>query len=219
MKKNTRFALSALAGLGIAAAAVPALAADVVYEEPPAPQPIFDPAPVSTWAGPYAGVQAGYNFSGSTDGPAGVSIDTDGWQVGAFAGYNFQNDRFVYGAEVDINYNDVSGTIPGFQARSKVDGSLRGRAGIAVTDDILVYGTAGLAVERQRVFFGNEADTNVMLGYTVGAGVDAKLTDQVFARAEYRFTDYGSEDFDIGAASGSYDSSNHRVTLGLGVKF
>src|SRR5690606_14078371 len=104
--------------------------------------------------------------------------------------------------------------IPGFQARSKVDGSLRGRAGIAVTDDILVYGTAGLAVERQRVFFGNLADTNVMLGYTVGAGVDAKLTDQVFARAEYRFTDFGSEDFDIGGASGSYDSSNHRVTLG-----
>ena len=56
MKNNTKFALSTVAGLGFAAfAAMPAFAADVVYEEPPAPAAPMVTAPVSSWAGPYAG--------------------------------------------------------------------------------------------------------------------------------------------------------------------
>ena len=210
--------MSALAGLGIVAATVPAMAADVVYQEPPAPSPIFEPTPVSSWAGPYAGLTFGYGFSGKVDGPGG-DASIDGWQVGAFGGFNLQHDRFVYGLEADINYNDISGQDLGPHAKSKVDGSLRARAGFAVTDDILLYGTAGLAVERMRLWSGVNHETNVMMGYTVGAGIDAKLTEQVFARGEYGYTDYGSETFNIGAASGDYDSSNHRVTVGLGMRF
>ena len=79
-----------------------------------------------------------------------------------------------------------------------------------------------MAAERQRITDRRPAtrDTNVMLGYTVGAGVDAKLTDQVFGRLEYRYTDYGSKDFDLpGVGTPSIDSSNHRVSVGLGIKF
>ena len=220
MKTNTRFALSALAGLGIVAATVPAMAADVVYQEPPAPSPIFEPTPVSSWAGPYAGLQLGYGFSGSVNG-LGNDIGTDGWTGGAFGGFNLQNGSFVYGLEADINYNDINGSNAGVDARSRFDGSLRARAGIAVNEDLLVYGTAGIAAEKLRLteIATGTRDTNTMVGYTVGAGADVKLTEQVFARGEYRFTDYGSETFDIGAASGDYDSSNHRVTVGLGLKF
>lgn len=222
MNINKRFALSAAAVLGISMAA-PALAADVVYEEPPAPAPIIESAPVSSWAGPYAGLHAGYGFGGSVhDKTNDNDIETKGWLGGAFGGFNMQNGQFVYGAEADVNYNDADGSNAGVDARARIDGSLRARAGVALNDDILVYGTAGVAAERLKVTdtVTAQSDTNLMLGYTVGAGTDVKLTEDVFARAEYRYSDYGSETFDLpGIGNPSIDSSNHRVTVGLGIKF
>lgn len=218
MKSNTKYALSAVAGLGVAAfAAAPALAADVVYEEPPAPAPIVETAPVSTWVGPYLGAQLGYGFGGNVD-VDGNEIDTDGVVGGVFGGWNFQSGQFVYGLEADVNGSGIEGSNAGEEARSSVDGSVRARVGVAVTDDILVYGTAGGAAERLEITSGGAEDTQTMLGYTVGAGVDARLTEQVFARAEYRYSDYGSEDFDLPGV-GEVDSSNHRVMVGVGIKF
>jgi len=219
MNTTKRFALSAAAVMGLSA---PAFAADVVYQEPPAPAPIIESAPVSSWAGPYAGVHLGYGFSGSAETSVGGvtnDIGTSGWLGGAFGGFNAQNGQFVYGAEADVNYSGVDGSNAGETARSRLDGSLRGRLGYAINDDVLVYGTAGVAAERLRVTDGLGArDTNMMVGYTVGAGTDVKLTDDVFARAEYRYSDYGSENFNLTAPT-SVDSSNHRVTVGLGIKF
>lgn len=217
MKINSRFALASVVS-AVAFAVSPAFAADVVYQEPPAPAPVFEPAPVATWAGPYAGIQLGYGFSGSVERP-GNDIGTDGFLGGVFGGYNFQNGQFVYGLEGDVNYSDVHGTDAGEAARSRFEGSIRARVGMAVTDDVLVYGTFGGAAEKQRVVVDGVRDSNTMLGYTVGAGVDARLTEKVFARAEYRFTDYDDEKFDFGAGAVPYDSSNHRVTLGVGFKF
>lgn len=220
MKSNTKFALSAVAGLGVVAfAAAPALAADVVYEEPPAPAPIIESAPVASWAGPYLGVQLGYGFGGNVD-AGGNEIDTDGVLGGVFGGWNFQNGQFVYGLEADVNGSGMKGSNAGVEARSRVDGSVRARLGVAVTDDILVYGTAGGAAERLEVSAAGADDSQTMLGYTVGAGVDARMTEQVFARAEYRYTDYGSEDFTLpGVGTAEVDSSNHRVMVGVGIKF
>jgi outer membrane immunogenic protein len=217
MNNTKRFAFSAAAVLGLSAA--PALAADVVYQEPPAPAPIIESAPVSSWAGPYAGVHLGYGFSGSVqDRTIGNDISTKGWLGGAFGGFNMQNGQFVYGGEADVNYSSIDGGNAGTAARARLDGSLRARAGVAVNDDVLVYGTAGVAAERLRVTTAAAQDTNLMLGYTVGAGTDVKLTDDVFARAEYRYSDFGSDTFDLGAPT-KIDSSNHRVTVGLGIKF
>lgn len=219
MKNNTKFALSTVAGLGFAAfAAMPAFAADVVYEEPPAPAAPMVTAPVSSWAGPYAGIQAGYGFSGDVSTP-GADVETDGFMGGVFGGFNWQNGSFVYGVEADANYSAMDGEEAGIDTRTKFDGSVRARAGVAVTDNLLVYGTAGGAAERQEIEVGGVEDTQSMLGYTVGAGVDAKLTEQVFARAEYRYTDYGEETFNFGGGDVEFDSSNHRVTVGLGIKF
>jgi outer membrane immunogenic protein len=220
---NNRFYRPAALALGVAMlASAPALAADVVYQEPPAPAAPMQFAPVNTWSGPYAGVSLGYGFNGKTRNRAnGDTAETEGWMGGAFGGFNQQNGSFVYGAEADINYSDVDGQAAGFNSRTTVDGSLRGRAGVTVTEDILLYGTAGLAAERQRITDNLcNRDTNVALGYTAGAGVDAKLTDQVFGRLEYRYTDYGKKDYSLpGLGNTQIDSKNHRVSVGLGVKF
>lgn len=220
MTARKSFIRSSVAGLAIAAfGAVPVMAADVVYQEPPAPAPApMVNLPVADWSGPYAGVTFGYGFGGRTNTPASA-INTQGWMGGAFGGFNMQNGQFVYGVEGDVNYTGIRGGNAFESSRSTWDGSVRARAGVAVTDDVLVYATAGGAVERQRITNNvtGVAENQALFGYTVGAGVDAKLTDQVFGRVEYRFTDYGRKDF--ANVGGNVDTRNNRVNVGLGFKF
>ena len=58
-----------------------------------------------------------------------------------------------------------------------------------------------------------------MLGWTAGAGVDVKITEQVFGRVEYRYTDFGAEDFNTGSGPQSSRLHANRVTFGVGMKF
>ena len=197
--------------------AMPAFAADVI-EQPPAP-PVAEivPEQVSNWAGPYLGLQAGYGF-GTVELP-GPNIDTDGFTGGAFAGIQGQNGSFVYGIEADVNYNHSRGRNLTTSSRSNVDGSLRARLGYAVNDRILVYATAGGAAENRQIRDAAGRDENTMLGWTAGAGVDAKLTDQVFGRLEYRYADYGNETFNTGSGAQRVSSQQNKVMLGIGLKF
>lgn len=215
-----KFARPMAAALGVAmlAGALPANAADAVMEEPPAPAAPMIEAPVASWAGPYAGIQLGYGFSGRTETPVG-DMDTKGFIGGAFGGYNFQNGMFVYGAEVDLNYANLKGDMPGFESKTTLDGSLRARIGVAATDSILIYGTAGGAAQSLKLEDRFGSDRNTLIGWTAGAGVDVKVTENIFARAEYRYTDFGSKDFNTGVGSQSVSSRDNRVMFGLGMKF
>ena len=219
MQANLHFlrpaaALSLVALLG----AAPAYAADIVEQPPEPPAAPMETPPLNTWEGPYAGVSLGYGFAGSTNTDTG-DFDTDGFVGGVFGGYNFQTDMFVYGLEGDIGYSNFTGDNGVTEAETGFEGSLRARLGVAVTDDILLYGTAGGAAQRLEISDPVGSDSQTMLGWTAGAGVDVKLTDQVFGRLEYRYTDFGSEDFNTGSGIQSVDTSNNRVSVGLGMKF
>ena len=208
------------AALGLIAllGAVPAYAADVV-EQPPAPPaaPLEEP-PVNTWSGPYAGISLGYGFSGTTTPDTG-DIDTDGFVGGVFGGYNFQNNMFVYGLEGDVGYGNIKGDNDFTETKSGFEGSLRARMGVAVTDDVLLFATGGGAAQQLKVSDFAGDDTQGMFGWTAGGGVDVKLTEQVFGRIEYRYTDFGSSDFDTGSGSQSVSSRENRINFGIGMKF
>ena len=88
-----------------------------------------------------------------------------------------------------------------------------------MTPDVLVYATAGGAAKRAKVSDFAGSDTKGKLGYTVGAGTDVKLTDNVFGRVEYRYTDLGRDTFNTGSGDREVDDRSHRVSFGLGVKF
>ncbi|MBN9268995.1 MAG: porin family protein, partial [Mesorhizobium sp.] len=75
----------------------------------------------------------------------------------------------------------------------------------------------GLAAKDQKVDDGTNSESKGMLGWTAGVGTDIKLTDNVFGRVEYRYTDFGSKDF--GSTIGKVKSSDNRVTFGVGMKF
>jgi len=215
MKTNLKFAPLA-AVFGLFALGGTAFAADVVSEEPPAPAPVAE-LPVASWAGPYAGINLGYGFGGHVKAP-GVDAKTKGFIGGVFGGYNWQQENFVYGAEADLGYNGTKGSDNGLSAKSGIEGSLRARLGYAVTPEILLYGTGGLAAKNQKIddSVTGVNDSKAMLGWTAGAGTDIKITDNVFGRVEYRYTDYGSKTF---GDTGKVKSSDNRVTFGVGMKF
>lgn len=216
MQANLKFAPIAVA-LGLFALSGTAFAADVVSEEPPAPAPVAE-LPVASWAGPYAGISAGYGFSGHAkvhDG--GPDIKTKGFVGGVFGGYQWQQENFVYGAEADLGYNGVKGDSGGVNSKGGFEGSLRARLGYAVTPEILLYGTGGGALKNQKISVPGDSDSNTMFGWTAGVGTDIKITDNVFGRVEYRYTDFGSKSFD--SVGTKVKESDNRVTFGVGMKF
>ena len=211
--------LAAAFGL-VALAAMPAFAADVVMEEPPAPAAPMEQPPLNTWSGPYAGVTLGYGFSGKAeDETTSNSISTDGFMGGAFVGYNYQMDNFVLGAEGDIGYSGVEGDNAGTNVKSGFEGSLRARLGYAVSPDILVYGTAGGAGKHFEVSNAVGEDSNTAFGWTAGVGTDIKLTEAVFGRVEYRYTDFGSDSYNLGGTNHEVSNKDHRIQFGVGMKF
>lgn len=210
--------VAAAIGLVALAGVTTANAADVIMEEPPAPAAPMEQPPLATWSGPYAGVTLGYGFSGTTD-VGGLEIDTDGVLGSAFVGANYQFGNVVAGVEADLGYSDVNGSNGGIESQSGVEGSLRARLGYVVTPDVLLYATAGGAAQDLEVSGGGVSDSNTMLGWTAGAGADVKVTENVFVRGEYRYTDFGSDDFNTAAGIQEVDSKDHRIQLGVGVKF
>ena len=219
MSANLKFARPlALASVIALVGAAPVFAADAI-ETVPEPAAPMEYAPVATWTGGYAGVQLGYGFSGEAQEP-GNDIDIDGVVGGAFGGYQAElGNGLVAGVEGDLNYSGVKGSNAGTEAKSGVDGSLRARLGYAVSPDILPYVTAGGAAQRLKVTEGGVSDSNTMLGWTAGAGVDVKVTENVFVRGEYRYTDFGSDDFTTGSGTREVSSHDNRVGLGVGFKF
>ncbi|KAA3448269.1 porin family protein [Mesorhizobium sp. SARCC-RB16n] len=217
MQANLKFARPLAVALGLFALGGTAYAADVVQEEPPAPAPVAE-LPVASWAGPYAGINLGYGFSGKTkEKDLGFSTNTKGFVGSVFGGYQWQQENFVYGGEAELGYNGVKGDDNGVHSKGGFEGSLRARLGYAVTPEILLYGTGGLAGRSLKVqddTFGS--DTATMIGWTAGVGTDIKLTDNVFGRVEYRYTDFGSKSFDN---IGKVKATDNRVTFGLGMKF
>lgn len=102
-----------------------AYAADLII--PTTPQPIIESAGFD-WDGIYVGAQGGAQFGGDTNGV-----------IGAFAGVNFDTGSgFIAGVEVNGDYVWNGDDFNAWEVLAS------GRGGVLVTDDVLVYGKAGV---------------------------------------------------------------------------
>jgi outer membrane immunogenic protein len=219
------------AAMVTAALTAPGLAADLgarTYTKAPAL------APVSNWSGFYVGGNLGYGWGdGNTDfsflpTPSDFNIATLGARStgvtgGAQLGYNWQIGSLVTGLEADIQGSDIKGSaranptlagtaipFPGavLSSEQKLSwlGTVRGRLGVTVTPDLLLYGTGGLAyghvdASANSQFF----DTGVLtvefpasvsktkVGWTAGAGAEWMFAHNWSAKLEYLYVDLGSE--------------------------
>lgn len=140
------------------------------------------PAPANDWTGVYFGGTFGW-ATGTTTDDADVEYDFDGTVYGGFAGYNYQFDNnFVLGGEIaastgEREYDDTGDT---FDA-TFID--LKARMGYAM-DRALVYVSGGYTFANY-----DDDEDSESTGFNVGAGVDFKVTDNIFIGAEYIYRD------------------------------
>jgi len=191
------------------------------------------PVMATTWTGAYIGGFGGYGAGTAAVSPdtfltlAGsypVTLDPRGGFIGADVGYNYQmNNGFVFGAVADMAWADIAGKTcvdvnlcSGDPDDSYAHGTvqwlatLRAKAGFAATSDLLIYATGGLAFAGGHGYdnnvtsiYGMSADAT-HVGWTIGAGLDYKLTPSLFLEAEYLYADLGRQNYvySISPASG-----------------
>ncbi len=213
-----------LASAAVLALSGAAHAADAVDQIPAAPAAVEE-VQVWSWSGPYVGVHGGYGWSDSSfdvSATGTFDADLDGGLLGAFVGYNHQlSNNVVVGIEADVehNWNDDSFGGGAAEAQTEWQGSVRARLGYAF-DRTLVYATGGWAGARAEIdVVGTGSEEEMLNGYTVGAGVEHAFTDNMFARVEYRYTDFSEKTFDYGVGTIDADIDQHAIRVGLGVKF
>jgi outer membrane immunogenic protein len=203
----------------LAGTATASAAADLVEPVPAAPEAVIEQTQVYSWDGAYLGIFGGANWLRSEleNGAIDRQGTSTGGLLGGFAGWNRQLDNnIVFGLEGDLKYDWNNKTYNGFETGTDWGGSARVRLGYAF-DDALIYATGGWTAANAFVDppGNNNSKEKMINGWTVGAGVDYKFTDNVFARAEYRFNDYGTEKF----GPTKVDFQQHNAILGVGFKF
>jgi outer membrane immunogenic protein len=210
------------------------------------------PAPAS-WSGFYAGLNAGLGWSptswrNTASTPAatffdylpgqGFSDTMSGILGGAQVGINFQNGPWVYGAEAAISGADIYGdfkSVTGaaddqFRARLNALFLATGRLGYAWNDN-LVYGKAGFAAAKLYLSVsdptapttGSGSDSQWRSGWTVGLGLEHRLTPQLSLAVEYDYIDLGSDSYELGGSAGTYswtfEPELHLLMLRLNYRF
>ncbi|WP_417309702.1 outer membrane protein [Devosia sp.] len=217
------------AGLSTVAFASMAHAADLIVD----PAPVM-PGVVETsgnWDGAFVGAFGGYASGVTAPDNTGSTFDLEpaGWQLGVNAGVNFTlSNGIVAGVVGDIAWADLSDSLT-FTAPfsgsydSKVDwlGSLRGRVGID-GGDFLPYLTAGLAVAHNTLSVtgnGTLSDDQTHIGWTVGAGAEFAVTDELSIDLLYRYSDYGTKTYAISGPEEDVGLTAHQLTVGLNYAF
>ena len=243
--------------VGSLRAQFPASAQAVANPPPPSPVPVF------TWTGFYLGGQIGYAW-GDNDGtvafatPGGlfgsdalVGNDAQGVIGGGHLGYNLQIDQWVVGAEGTVDGTTLSrnvlvpvidptgatpgGTVTG-TVRSGLQGSIRGRAGVAF-DRLLIYGTGGVAfagfdtdlqisgTDAVGPFFASGSRSSTRTGWTAGGGVEYAITPNWSVFGEYRYSDFGHiTDLTFPGVVGTIETADrhlaqNQVEVGFSYKF
>jgi outer membrane immunogenic protein len=151
-----------------------------------------EPLNAYSWAGPYLGATLGYEWgavSNSLTRPSGVA-------GGLQAGYNWQSGAFVFGGEADIQLSGADDTLSPFQFSNPWFGTVRGRAGVSL-NNVLIYGTAGLAYGELRAETFNLAESHVDVGWVAGLGVEVGLTPHWSAKAEWLYLDLSGRSFTL----------------------
>ena len=194
-------------------------------------------ATIYSWSGFYIGGHAGWaggrsrtdvGLPDALDCGGGLSCESISHNVngafgGAYIGYNWQVNSFVFGLEAEGGYigarNTVFSTIAPdhrFETSYGAYGAFTGRLGVAV-DRALFYAKGGVAVARIK----NEALDDVgafvpspdpehigrsdttRFGWAVGGGMEYALTNNWIIRGEYLYMQFENKTvFDLGDGSG-----------------
>jgi outer membrane immunogenic protein len=262
-----RFSPGLLVGFAVAASALATAASAADLPVPAAPAyapPVYRPV-IYDWTGIYGGINVGggvlddvvTNTTTTTLLNAGTQTKLSPFSVvgGAQAGFNIEFAPFVIGAEGTFTWSNISGTqvtpslLPTISENSVSTpqwyATATGRAGFAA-NDFLFYAKGGAAWMNvhytQNVAAGSVQSAQTIVdtrsGFTVGGGVEFGMTENLSARLEYDFLDFGTKTYNfnnlgftpagspigtaltpIGAAPMSIKSFTQLITVGLNYRF
>lgn len=178
------------------------------------------------WQGFYAGLTLGAGSTVYNVDKVGTDRDlkSNGIGLGALAGYNFTNGPWVWGVEADIGGHGFDkkktatvvgvGTLTG---DSGILGSARLRGGYA-WNNVLLYGTAGLALTSLDVTSSLGGKSEFKTGFVAGVGVEWAFDKAWTARVEGLGYGFGSEDTLAGTKRDAALGTS-TVRLGIARKF
>ncbi|MBN9363410.1 MULTISPECIES: outer membrane protein [unclassified Devosia] len=201
-----RFVIALLSGVAGLALVSGAQAADLIIDQPAAG---VVEAASGNWDGLYVGAFVG-GLGGTFEDESSDEYDVSGWLAGVNLGANFTvADGIVLGVVGDVAWSNAENqdNLP-----LSVDwtASLRGRLGFD-GGSFLPYLTAGLAVAGGEI----EGINETHFGWTVGAGVEFAVADNISVDLLYRYSDYGTATY----SNEDFGLTSHAVTVGLNFKF
>jgi outer membrane immunogenic protein len=201
-----------------------------------ADMPMKAPAPaVWSWAGPYVGLNVGaaWRNTAFTNPDRFSTIVADpiwtdhgaSFIGGAQIGYNWQTANWVYGLEADFDGaggKSSAALVAGITASSRMDwlSTVRGRAGMLVSPQLLAYLTGGVAFAQFSdnwgfPVFGGFSSNDVRAGWTAGGGLEYMISPRWTVRVEGLYADFGSKELTNTATFGTPYRSNFQHTVAL----
>lgn len=164
------------------------------------------------WMGPYVGTNLGYQWGWLSNSGA----RPNGFAGGLEGGFNWQFGQFMLGWEGDLQLSNSNDVFANYKFSNPWFGTIRGRGGFAL-DNILFYGTLGLAYGRGHVDIGNVGESHFHVGWTAGAGLELGLTRNWSIKAEYLFIDLASESYGLTLTNNGLTSN--LVRFGVNYRF
>lgn len=207
----SKFTIAVATVCTVAGISASAHAGDLAYPSR-APYTVNQPLNAFSWAGPYLGGNLGYGWGSTTNNPTQPSSIFGGVQ----AGYNFQSGPLVYGIEGDIQASAADDTFAPYKFSNPWFGTVRGRIGYAV-NNILFYGTGGLAFGGVRAETFGLSESHTTVGWTAGVGVEYAFAPNWSAKAEYLYVDLSSSRFSLTGVPNGYEFG--LVRLGVNYHF
>lgn len=185
------------------------------------------------------------------------SDSATGFNGGVTLGYNIQAGTIVYGVELDYGAmslktnvglartyptNAPSGFSVGSTAETDMLFTARARLGVLAASNLLLYGTAGLAMTELKVqtqftenFFapnatGSASSSDLKTAFVFGGGAEYALTRNWSLKAEYLYANFGSVDLAGRISTAQFpanpvpfvssgDLAVHSIRAGINYKF
>jgi outer membrane immunogenic protein len=161
--------------------------------------------------------------------------------IGTQAGYSHQfQSHVVMGLEGDFTYPFTQNTQSNcscdfypqyydqFTLNYRNQGSIRGRLGYALNQNLLPYFTAGGSFANMALSYNNEVNnyyyrSNIQAGWTIGGGLEWAYSQKLSFRADYFYNQYNDLTTPITNIYQIYDSSgqgvfslnNHRIQFAI----
>jgi outer membrane immunogenic protein len=173
--------------------------------------------------GPFVGVQLGWqqdrrSATTSAVPPSTTRVTGDGLVYGGQVGYDANIGGAVLGIEGSITGRTGNNGSVALDFENGRTINSTARAGLMVSPESLLYARGGYS--NARVLLTNPAGNSESRdGYTLGVGYERSLTDNISARIEYAYSNYGSDT--LPGIGGAVDINYHRhgITAGFNLRF